>query len=202
MKLILSSCDFLNEKSKKCILDNIDKPLNECEVLFIPNEPYQINNLNKYYKRLELDGFKREKSNIFNENEVDKFKNLNIDLIYIGGGNTFYTLNKIKKNNFDKSIINYIKNGVIYIGGSCGAHIVSTNIEHVLYFDSNFVGITKFDGLNLFKGIIIPHYDKSRKCVYKKLLNDSKYKIYPLTNNGSIVVIDNLIKIYDDEIKE
>lgn len=50
--------------------------------------------------------------------------------------------------------------------------------------------------------VIIPHYDKSRKFVYKKLLNDSKYKIYLLTNDGSIVVIDNSIKIYDIEIKE
>ena len=202
MKLILSSCDFLNENSKKCILNNINKPLDKCKVLFIPNEPYLINNLDKYYKRLESDGFKKEKSYILNENKIDEFRDLNIDLIYIGGGNTFYTLNKIKKNHFDKCIINYLKKGVIYIGGSCGAHIVTSNIEHVLSFDDNFVGIKDFDGLNLFKGIIIPHYDKSRKSIYKKLLNDGKYKVYPLTNDGSIVVNNNIITIYDNEIKE
>ena len=38
MKLILSSCDFINENSKQVILDNLDKKLSECKVLFIPNE--------------------------------------------------------------------------------------------------------------------------------------------------------------------
>lgn len=195
MKLILSSCDFLNSNSRKCILDNITKPLYKCKVLFIPNEPYLINNLDKYYKRLELDGFKKENLYIYNENESEKFENLDIDLIYIGGGNTFYTLNKIRKKDFDKSIINYLKNGVIYIGGSCGAHIVTSNIEHVLHFDNNFVGIADFDGLNLFKGIIIPHYSKSREYVYQKLLKDNKYKVYSLTDDDSIVVNDNTVYI-------
>ena len=196
MKLILSSCDFLNSNSRKCILDNITKPLDKCKALFIPNEPYLINNLDKYYKRLELDGFRKENLYIYNENESEKFENLDIDLIYVGGGNTFYTLNKIRKKDFDKSIINYLKNDVIYIGGSCGAHIVTSDIEHVLHFDNNFVGIADFDGLNLFKGIIIPHYSKSREYVYQKLLKDNKYKVYSLTDDDSIVVNDNTVYIY------
>lgn len=195
MKLILSSCDFLNSNSRKCILDNITKPLDKCKALFIPNEPYLINNLDKYYKRLKLDGFKKENLYIYNENESEKFENLDIDLIYVGGGNTFYTLNKIRKKDFDKSIINYLKNDVIYIGGSCGAHIVTSNIEHVLHFDNNFVGIADFDGLNLFKGIIIPHYSKSREYVYQELLKDNKYKVYSLTDDDSIVVNDNTVYI-------
>lgn len=197
MKLILSSCDFLNENSKKCILDNITKPLDKNKVLFIPNEKFQVDNLDKYYKRLEYDGFKKENIFIFNEYEVDKFEDLDIDLIYIGGGNTFYTLDKLKKTNFDKCIIEYLNKGVIYIGGSCGAHIVSSNIEHVLAFDTNHVGLTDFNGLNLFKGIIIPHYNKDREYVYNSLLKENKYKVYPLTNDGSIVINDKIVKIYD-----
>ena len=197
MKLILSSCDFLNENSKKCILDNITKPLDKNKVLFIPNEKFQVDNLDKYYKRLEYDGFKKENVFIFNEYEVDKFEDLDIDLIYIGGGNTFYTLDKLKKTNFDKYIIEYLNKGVIYIGGSCGAHIVSSNIEHVLAFDTNYVGLTDFNGLNLFKGIIIPHYNKDREYVYNSLLKENKYKVYPLTNDGSIVINDKIVKIYD-----
>ena len=200
MKLILSSCDFLNENSKKCSLDNIAKPLDKNKVLFIPNEKFQVDNLDKYYKRLEYDGFKKENTFIFNEYEVDKFKDLDIDLIYIGGGNTFYTLDKLKKTNFDKCIIEYLNKGVIYIGGSCGAHIVSSNIEHVLAFDTNYVGLTDFNGLNLFKGIIIPHYNKDREYVYNSLLKKNKYKVYPLTNDGSIVINDKIVKIYDIDL--
>lgn len=38
MKLILSSCDFRNEKSKKTIIDNLSKPIEQCKLLFFPNE--------------------------------------------------------------------------------------------------------------------------------------------------------------------
>ncbi len=198
MKLILSSCDFLNENSRKRITQNIKKPLDKNKVLFIPSVPYQINNLAKYYKRLELDGFKKENVYIFNEYEVNKFTDLDIDLIYIGGGNTFATLKKIKETKFDKYIINYLNNKVIYIGGSCGAHIVSSNIEHVLNFDLNSVNLKDFTGLNLFNGIIIPHFDNSREIIYQDLIKENKYKIYTLTANATLIATDNKIKIYDN----
>ena len=38
MKLILSSCDFQNDNSKKLILENLDREISECKVLYIPNE--------------------------------------------------------------------------------------------------------------------------------------------------------------------
>ena len=51
MKLILSSCDFLNHNSKKVILENIDKELSECKVLFVPNRKatYEKIHSDKYY---------------------------------------------------------------------------------------------------------------------------------------------------------
>ena len=179
MKLILSSSDFINERSKKVILDNLDKELSDNKVLFIPNEKATKEkiNSNKYYDRLYIDGFiNRDNIYIFDETEADRFRNLDIDLIYIGGGNTFATLNKIRKCGFDKDIINYINSGVTYIGGSCGAHIVTKNIEHLLELDDNYVGITDYNALGLFDGIIIPHYNeedynpKLRKQVYEKLI--------------------------------
>ena len=54
MKLILSSCDFLNENSRKVILSNIPRDLKDCKVLFIPNEKATEKEIysDKYYKRL------------------------------------------------------------------------------------------------------------------------------------------------------
>lgn len=82
MKLILSSCDFLNEKSKKRILNNIDKSIEKVSVLFIPNKLFNIDDLDKYYQRLAIDGFtKKENIFIFNEKDSLSFNNLDIDLI-------------------------------------------------------------------------------------------------------------------------
>ena len=203
MKMILSSCDFINENSKNTILKNINKRLENCRVLFIPNEkatPEKIYS-DKYYKRLYTDGFtNKDNIYIFDENKVEDFINLDIDLLYISGGNTFATLKKIKECGFDKEIINYIKSGVIYIGGSCGAHIVTKNIEHLLTLDDNYCNLSNFDALDLFDGIIIPHCEveeynpEKREKLYKELLNDNKYKVYKLTNDESLVVTDNNIE--------
>ena len=158
MKLILSSCDFINENSKKVIYDNIAKKIEDCRLLFIPNEKAttELLKTDKYYKRLEKDGFTNKKNiYIFDENNSEMFKNLDLDLIYIGGGNTFATMEKLRKSNFLNCICDYVKKGVIYIGGSCGAHIVTKNIKHVENFDVNEVHLTDYNGLGLFNGIII-----------------------------------------------
>ena len=205
MKLILSSSDFINEHSKQVILNNIDKELSDNKVLFIPNEKATREKIksDKYYDRLYNDGFtKRDNIYIFDETKVDIFRNLNIDLIYISGGNTFATLDKIRKCGFDKDIINYIKNGVIYIGGSCGAHIVTKNIKHLEKLDDNYLNIKDYNALGMFDGIIIPHYNEEdynselRKQVYNKLVSENKYKVYALTNDDSLVIIDDTIIEY------
>ena len=200
MKLILSSSDFINEHSKQVIINNIDKELSDNKVLFIPNEKATKEKIksDKYYDRLYRDGFtNRANIYIFDETEADRFRNLNIDLIYVSGGNTFATLDKIRKCGFDKNIINYIKNGVIYIGGSCGAHIVTKNIKHLEKLDDNYLNIKDYDALGMFDGIIIPHYNEEdynpelRKQVYNKLVSENKYKVYALTNDDSLVIIED-----------
>ena len=196
MKLILSSLDFHNEKSRQAIIDNIDKPLEESKLLFIPNEKADDQRIysNKYYNRLKKLGFTKENIYVFDHKKPDNFKNLNIDLIYVGGGNTFATLQKLRESGFDKELIRYIKSGVTYIGGSCGAHIVSQNIEHLLPFDDNYVNLTDFSGLGLIDGVFLVHFNEpefnpeKRREVYEKLLQESKYKVYTLTNEDTLVV--------------
>ena len=205
MKLILSSCDFINDNSRKVINDNVD--VANSKVLFIPNEKAtkELINSDKYYKRLYKDGFTENNIYIFDEENANQFINLDIDVIYIGGGNTFATLKKIKDCGFDKYIINYINNGVIYIGGSCGAHIVTKNIEHLLDLDNNYCNLDDYNGLGLLNGIIIPHFNEvdyepeKRMELYNKLINENKYKVYTLTNSESIIVNNDIIEIKNEK---
>ena len=199
MKLILSSLDFHNEKSRQAIVDNIDKPLEESKLLFIPNEKADDQRIysNKYYNRLKKLGFSKENIYVFDDKKASNFVNLDIDLIYVGGGNTFATIKKLRDCGFDKELIRYIKSGVTYVGGSCGAHIVGQNIEHLTPFDENYVKLTDFRGLGLVDGIFIVHYDAEeygpelRREVYQRLVNENKYKVYKLTNEDTLVVEDN-----------
>ncbi len=191
MKLILSSCDFRNDKAKQTIIDNLDKPIKQCKLLFIPNEKATAEAIHseKYYSRMQEFGFVRENISVFDYWNAEQFLNLDIDIIYISGGNTFKTLQRIKDCGFDNEIIRYVKSGVTYIGGSAGAHIVSANIEHVSAFDSIPDGMTDFNGLALFDGILICHYTDDRKTIYDKLVEDGKYKVYALTDDESLVIV-------------
>lgn len=190
MKLFLTSTVFLNKEVTNKVFQNIDKPIKECKVLFIPNQKTTKEKLNsnKYLDRVIDWGFSPKNIHIFNKYNPDLSRNLDIDIITISGGNTFETLDIIRKTNFDKDIINYINKGVIFIGGSAGSHIVTKNIEHVLEFDSNDIAMTDFNTLGLFNGILICHYDEERKEIYNNL--NSKYKIYTLTND-EILIVDN-----------
>ena len=205
MKLILSSCDFINDNSRKVINDNVD--VANSKVLFIPNEKAtkELINSDKYYKRLYKDGFTENNIYIFDEENANQFINLDIDVIYVGGGNTFATLKKIKDSGYDKYIINYINNGVIYIGGSCGAHIVTKNIEHLLDLDNNYCNLDDYKGLGLLDGIIIPHFNEvdyepeKRMELYNKLITENKNKVYTLTNSESIIVNNDIIEIINEK---
>ncbi len=190
MKLILSSCDFRNDKAKQTIIDNLDKPINQCKLLFIPNEKAIAEAIHseKYYLRMQEFGFVRENINVFDYYNPSAFFGLDIDIVYISGGNTFKTIKRIRDCGFDNEIIRYVKSGVTYIGGSAGAHIASANVDHVSAFDSIPDGMTDFNGLGLFDGILICHYTDDRKAIYDKLVENGKYKVYCLTDDESIVV--------------
>ena len=157
MKLILSSCDFGNPTSARFIIDNLCKPISDCKVLYFPNEkvtPEKIKS-GKYEARVAAFGFQRNNIYVANYFDPAPFLNLDIDVIYISGGNTFGTMKLIHSSGFDKAIVDYIQRGVVYIGGSAGAHIATADIAHVARYDKDTFGLTDFSGLGLYKGILV-----------------------------------------------
>ena len=207
MKLILSSCDFRNEKSKKTILNNLSKPVDQCKLLFIPNEKatYETIHSEKYFLRMQEFGFARDNISVFDYYNEQQFINLDLDVIYISGGNTFATLKRIKDCGFDKEIIRYVRSGVLYIGGSAGAHIATQSVAHIAAFDPIPDGMTDFKGLGLFDGIIFCHYTEEHKALYDKLKSEGKYKVFALRDEDSLVVAstnEDVIRHYDLMIDE
>ncbi len=189
MKLILSSCDFRNENSKKTILENLPKPINECRVLFIPNEKATLDAIKsgKYHQRIQEFGFADENITVFNYYAPKDFFGLDIDVIYVSGGNTLKTLHRIRNCVFDKEIIRYIQSGVAYIGGSAGAHIVTKDVSHVTSYDAPPEGMSNFHGLGLVDGILICHYSDARKELYDKLVGEGN-KVFTLTDDETLVI--------------
>lgn len=190
MKLILSSCDFSAECSANFIKEHLPKPLEKCRVLFFPNEKGLEMTIrrSKYVKRLVNYGFERENVYVFDYSAPESFVDLDIDIVYISGGNTFGTLKRIRDAGFENRIREYVNSGAVYIGGSAGAHIASVNIKHVEHYDDNNVGIRDYSGLGLYDGIFICHFSEDRYKHYEMLRSEGKYTVTPLTDLDSIYV--------------
>lgn len=190
---ILSSQDFYNSKSGEFIRDHIKKPLEQCRVLFFPNQNAKTVDIkNRVYHFWMRDlGFSLNNIYVFDYENLELFKDLDIDIIYIGGGNTFETLDRLRKSNADKLIEEYVKKGVIYIGGSAGAHVVTKSVEYVKGFDKVPYGFTDYSGLGLIDGVIFCHYTDARKEAVDKALSDEKYKIIAVLSDDDSILIEN-----------
>lgn len=64
-------------------------------------------------------------------------------------------------------------------------------MEHVLPFDSNTAGVTDFDALDLFNGILFCHYTEERRPYYEKALAEGRYAVYALTDDDALVINDD-----------
>ena len=189
--LLLSSMDFDNENSKRIIIENLPKDIKECKILYFPNEKFSRKNLeNRSYRdRLKKVGFAKNNIFVFDYDNPKGFENLDINCIYIGGGNTFKTLQKLRAVNADRMIIDYVSNkGVTYIGGSAGAHIISKNLEHIKNFDELPKDFCDFGGLGLFDGILFCHYCKEREPYAKVAIDEGKYLVYTLKDDECLAV--------------
>jgi peptidase E len=171
-------------------LENLRKPIELSKVLFFPNEKatQETINSNKYYDWMINRGFEKKNINIFDYYHPNEFTGLNIDCIHISGGNTFQMLDRLRKCNADKLITDYIKSGVIYIGGSAGAHIVSKSIKHLIGIDDNPTGISDYNALGFFNGILFCHYTEERKKYYDRAVINSEIQMYKLTDDDSIIL--------------
>ena len=192
MKLILSSCDFGHPESAKFILDHLCKPIEDCRVLYFPNEKATAERIKngKYQARLAAFGFQKKNIYVANYFEPTTCLGFDLDVIYISGGNTFGTMKRIRNAGFDSAIVEYVQNGTVYIGGSAGAHIASASIAHVEKYDKDTFGLTDFSGLGLYRGILVCHYTEDRKKHFEELVALGQYPVLALSDGQSVVIKD------------
>lgn len=57
------------------------------------------------------------------------------DCIYVGGGNTFFLLQELRRTGADRAIINQVRAGTPYIGESAGSVITAPNIGYIKLMD-------------------------------------------------------------------
>ena len=83
------------------------------------------------------------------------------DFIFVGGGNTFYLLQKLKQIGLEKVIIQAIADGKPYIGTSAGSVITSPDIAYIEPMDDR-TKAPKLDGtqgLGVADFYVLPHFN-------------------------------------------
>lgn len=112
------------------------------------------------------------------------------DLIWVGGGNTLYLLQEVRKSGFDKYVTKKILDGVPYVGVSAGSIILGPDLEFELYA-SRTPELTSYEGLNLFPFAPYVHFDAEwTKELYKDILK------FSLENNKSFITLRDNQFIY------
>ncbi len=124
---------------------------------------------------------------------------LNVDMIYVGGGNTLNMMNVWRKNKINEILKKATEKGIVLSGVSAGANC---------WFDYGYAGrpigsnkklfnLKKVKGLGIIKGSFCPHYDfdKYRKIKLKKILKNKKEKVLAIDNGAAIEILENKYKI-------
>jgi len=132
---------------------------------------------------LDLDTASREET----KNAVES-----ADAIFVGGGNTFYLLEKVKKTGFGEVVKNAIAKGKTYIGSSAGSIIAGPDIESVESLDDRSkANLENTIGMGLVNFAVLPHFDSPKyKERNEKILEKYKnwsYKTVPLNDNQFVV---------------
>ncbi len=163
------------------------------KAIFIPTagDPYDNKDFIEADKNaLEKYGLDVVKTDVKNKDEEEIRKAIDgADVVLVAGGDTFYLMEKLKESRADKAIKEFIEKDGIYIGSSAGSIVCCPTIEGAEEFDDPKLApeLDNFDGMGVFKDVIIPHTHKEKyfervKRATKKL--ESKgYKVHLLTDD-------------------
>lgn len=133
-------------------------------------------------------------------------KLLNSDIIYIGGGNTFYLLQELKRSGADKLIKEQVLLGKAYIGESAGAVVAAPCIDYIEDMDKRDAAPNLKDcsALCLVDFYTLPHMNsfpfiRASRMIAEKHSND--LKLLPITNRQAVCVYGNEIKILGKQLQ-
>lgn len=204
MKLFLSSLS-ISENQKECFANLVGKPLADISLALIENaaDPYQegdkgfvfetrenLQSLGIKLQRIDLSQYINKSTEL---SEVLK----NFDVIWIGGGNTYYIRWLMKQSGFDSIIKKIVDAGVVYGGGSAGAIVAGETLKYFdLVDDPKYAPEVMYTGLGLTNTIFIPHW--KTETIQSKL-EEIKH-LYEKDGFGVLAIKDDEVLLIDGDV--
>ena len=124
------------------------------------------------------------------------------DVIFVGGGNTFFLLQELRRSGADQILIREVEKGKLYIGESAGSIITCPDIGYCADMDSpeKAPNLTDYTGLDLVDFYIVPHIgneemgEAAEKAVEKY---GSELELKAITDEQVILVEDGRVEILE-----
>lgn len=119
------------------------------------------------------------------------------DAIHMGGGNTFYFLNSLRKAKLLTQLKIFAEAGGVLTGLSAGAIMMTENIQMAAYpefdRDENIVNLKNLVSLNLVDFMFFPHFRNSDRydAVFKRFTKKYKGVLYACPDGSGIVINGN-----------
>lgn len=209
MKLFLSSGDIPNNL-RDVFLNLVGKQATDIKFALIENaaDPYtddtkgwmfetrkSFESLGMQMTLVDLRLYKDDPENLYT---VLK----NVDIVWIGGGNTYYMRWLMKVSGFDTIINKLLAKGIVYGGGSAGAILPCPVLDKFdIVDDQNAAPEVIKQGLGLIDFIIVPHWGDPE---YQERLQEIKdyydhktnYQVVTITDYQVIIVNGNDWGVY------
>jgi dipeptidase E len=146
---------------------------------------------------LESNGYQLERFDLRdwkNKKEQLRQQLLSKDVIWLGGGNTFYLRWILKHTGVDKVIQDFVNNGKVYAGWSAGAVVAGPTLKYFESMDDTGQSPEMiFDGMHLTNTVVVPHLDN------KEFAEDALMTNCNLLHDGyqTITLRDNQVLLID-----
>lgn len=161
-KVLLTSTGLQYSAVAEKFLSVIPKPANELKILFFPTASRteeEMMFVKKSQDELLDAGVSRDNILWLDvDNASENYGSADFDCIYVCGGNTFYLLKKLKESGYFTKILDWIDNGIMYVGASAGSVIAAPDINYILCMDTNDCDLNDTSGFSLISSYLIPHY--------------------------------------------
>lgn len=181
-------------------LNLVDKPARDIKFAYITNaaDPYSkdkrgwMDDVAKMFTDL---GIKPEELDLRQYKDAKTLKDAlaKYDVIWCGGGNTWYLRYVMKISGFDQVIKKLVEDGIVYGGDSAGAIIMGPTLRHIDLLDEPEDAPEQIEeGLGLVDFVIVPHWGNP---TYEKLLTQMRdsiasegHEVKTLTDEQAIIV--------------
>lgn len=202
MKLFLASY-AISKAQAQYLADMAKKPLKGLKIALIENaaDVYPLNELAWVSRsRQQLLDFDMHVNQVDLRHYKHKQEGLRLllasnDVVWFGGGNTFYLRWLLRDIGFEDDIHELVhdKHGPVYAGSSAGSILAGPTLK---YFeaadDPNQAPQAIYEGLNLTDTVVVPHMDNpefsdSITPIRDKLTADG-FKVQPLNDNQVLAI--------------